>query len=54
MVWNNPFEVDDPFTERPVDLDKQKLKTVPEANFKIQILFFKSLSFSGITFTFLL
>ena len=29
IVWNNPFGVDDPFTEKPLlDLHKQELKTV--------------------------
>ena len=33
IVWNNPFGVDVPFSEKP-GLHKQKLKTVPEGNLK--------------------
>ena len=31
IVWNNPFGVDVPLTEKP-GLHKQKLETVPEEN----------------------
>ena len=36
IVRNNPFGINDPFTEKKqlVDLHKQKLETVPESNFK--------------------